>query len=82
MKVLFFASLRDKLGTGEEELELSSDISTIGQLLDNLSARGEVWSDALAADSLLCAINQETASLDSSLSANDEVAFFPPVTGG
>ena len=82
INILYFARLKDILGCGEETLPYSNDINTAGKLLAVLKARGEPWHDTLSNSQLLVAINQEMASPESALSSGDEVAFFPPVTGG
>jgi len=83
VKVLFFASLREQLGRAAEELELPAGVSTVAGLRAHLMARGDPWGTALAdARRLRTAVNQDMAAPDAALRAGDEVAFFPPVTGG
>jgi molybdopterin synthase sulfur carrier subunit len=83
VKVLFFASLREQLGRAAEELELPAGVSTVAGLRAHLVARGGAWGTALAdARRLRAAVNQDMAAPDAALRAGDEVAFFPPVTGG
>ncbi len=79
IRVLFFAKLREALGTSSLNLEYSGDVAGLKQVL---SLRGEAWRQVLAQDNILCAVNQQVAADDQSLSSSDEVAFFPPVTGG
>jgi len=79
VKLLYFAALRDLLNCSEEELE--DDVSSLQQLRDLLSARGGEW-QRLGSGNTLAAINQEMAHGNSSINDGDEVAFFPPVTGG
>ena len=80
IKVLYFASLRDKLGQAEEQLDYSGDIAG---LMGLLRSRGDIWSDAFADDhAVLSAVNQEMAKPDTLVARGDEVGFFPPVTGG
>ena len=80
VKVLYFASLKDALGIGNETLELPAGVNTIGGLRDWLASHGR---DKLAsARNLRCAVNQEMAGADAIVRDGDEVAFFPPVTGG
>lgn len=82
VKVLYFAGLREAFGCSAEELELPAGIATTGTLRDHIVARGEPW-DALArAKNLRCAVNQAMVGFDAAVKAGDEVAFFPPVTGG
>ena len=81
--VLFFASLREQLGVSREELELPARIATLGSLRAHLLARGGAWSTVLAEGKLLrMAVNQDMAKPATAIKGGDEVAFFPPVTGG
>jgi molybdopterin synthase sulfur carrier subunit len=82
LKVLYFASLREALGTSGEELNLPTGIVTTGTLRDHIAARGEPWSQLARAKNLRCAVNQAMVGFDAAVQAGDEVAFFPPVTGG
>ena len=82
-KILYFASLREKLGCDAEEIELPPGVSTVAALRAHLRSRGGAWSDALAEGKLLrAAVNQDMAPPTAPVKAGDEVAFFPPVTGG
>ncbi|WP_288131053.1 molybdopterin synthase sulfur carrier subunit [Microbulbifer sp.] len=81
IKVLFFASLREQLDC--DALEVTVDgLSTVGDLRQQLAAKGAVWQAALADERLQVALNQQLSSTDAVVSDGDEVAFFPPVTGG
>jgi molybdopterin synthase sulfur carrier subunit len=82
VKILFFAGLREALGTGSETLALPADIATVGALRDLLAARGEPWAALATTKNLRVAVNQQMVGLDTAVKAGDEVAFFPPVTGG
>ncbi|MDO4231973.1 MAG: molybdopterin converting factor subunit 1 [Lautropia sp.] len=87
IRLLFFASLRERLGCSGETLELPADITTVGQLRRFLAARGGAWADAFTPpasgrDTLRAAVAQEMACGDTLLMEGAEVAFFPPVTGG
>jgi molybdopterin synthase sulfur carrier subunit len=82
VKVLFFASLREALGTGGEDLALPAGIATVGTLRDHLAARGGAWAALTQTKNLRCAVNQRMVGFDAALTDGDEVAFFPPVTGG
>lgn len=82
LRVLYFASLREALGSSGEDIELPAGIATAGALRDHIVQRGEPW-DALArAKNLRCAVNQAMVGFEATIKAGDEVAFFPPVTGG
>lgn len=83
IKVLYFASLRDKLGRGEETVELPVEATTLAGVREALVARGAPWEAAFAnLKRIRGAVNQEMAEDDAPVKAGDEVAFFPPVTGG
>ena len=82
MKVLFFGSLREQLGTGELNTILPSGVETIGQLLENLQSQGDEWKLALGTGNVLFAVNQDMVDENAAISDSDEVALFPPVTGG
>ena len=83
MKLLYFAWLRTKIGTGSEEIELPEGIADVAGLLDWLAGRGDGYADALADLTLVrVAVNQEYVARDHPVAAGDEIALFPPVTGG
>jgi len=83
IKLLFFASLREQLGIAGEELDLPAEVSTVGALRAHLRQRGPAWQAALAEGRLVrTALNQSMAAPSATIAAGDEVAFFPPVTGG
>lgn len=82
MKILFFASLREQLATAELELAAQNQATTAREVLHRLQEQGELWQRTLDASRLRVAINQELAQLDDPVSEHDELAFFPPVTGG
>ena len=82
LNILYFASLREALGTAGESIALPVPAS-VSALIATLRARGGVWSNALDTDKRWrVAVNQEMAAMDTTLRAGDEVAIFPPVTGG
>lgn len=84
--VRYFARFRERLGLGEESLPLARDMDSLAALRALLAARGQVWAELLGPDAprLMVAINQELFDprLSVELHPGDEVAFFPPVTGG
>ncbi len=82
VRILFFAGLREALGTGAETLALPEGVATAGGLRDLLAARGEAWAALATTKNLRVAVNQQMVGLDAAVKAGDEVAFFPPVTGG
>lgn len=80
VKVLYFASLKEALGMSGEEVELPVGVTTVGTLRDWLVAQGR--GKLASAKNLRCAVNQNMAGLDATVKEGDEIAFFPPVTGG
>lgn len=83
VRVLYFASIREKVGRDAEEIELPSGVGTLAALRAHLASRGGVWAEALAGErALRAAVNQEMAAPAAPVRPGDEVAFFPPVTGG
>ncbi|WP_032093859.1 MULTISPECIES: molybdopterin synthase sulfur carrier subunit [Pasteurellaceae] len=80
LKVLFFAQTRELVGV--DELTLDAEFASAEALRCALAARGERWALALRKDKLLVAINQTLSPLESAVKSGDEIAFFPPVTGG
>ena len=83
VKVLYFASVREKLGKDAEELDLPAGVVTVAGLRSHLGSRGGAWADAMAEGKLLrAAVNQDMAQPAAAIKSGDEVAFFPPVTGG
>ena len=83
LRLLFFARLREDLGTSAEELALPADVSTVAALRTHLLARGGAWATTLAQGrALRVAVNHEMAEPTTPVRPGDEVAFFPPVTGG
>ncbi len=83
VKVLFFAALREQLGTASEEVSLPSGVSTVAALRQHLKSRGGAYEKAFSEKALVrTALNQDMVSPTARIKAGDEVAFFPPVTGG
>ncbi len=83
MKVLYFAWLRTKTGMAEEEVAPPAEVATVGDLLAWLKERGPGHAEALAdLEVVRVAVNQEYAQPDHPVKPGDEVALFPPVTGG
>lgn len=80
VNVLFFASLREVLGVGQIRHPFDGGGSA-AELLNELKGQGAEWEKALSGQ-LLCSVNQEVVALETAVSDGDEVAFFPPVTGG
>lgn len=82
IKVLYFASFREALNRAEETIELTDNIKKIQDLVEQLCQRGFIWHSTLTGANALIAINQEFTDVDAPVKSGDEVAFFPPVTGG
>ena len=83
MKVLYFAWVRTKTGVAEESIPLPAGVETVGQFLAWLKDRGAGYAEALKAPEFIrVAVNQEFATDATRLKDGDEVALFPPVTGG
>jgi molybdopterin synthase sulfur carrier subunit len=83
MRLLYFAWLRTKTGIGQEEVDPPPEVRTVADLLAWLPTRGPGHAAALTNPGVVrVAVNQEYARPDHPLAAGDEVALFPPVTGG
>ncbi len=83
MKLLYFAWIRERIGVAEETVEVPETVATVEDLIGWLKGRGETYAQALADDARLkVAVNQAHAGRNAPVSPDDEVAFFPPVTGG
>ena len=81
--ILYFARLREAFGTAKEELALPAGVANLGALRQALANRGETWAHELAQSrQVRMAVNQDMASTDTPVKDGDEIAFFPPVTGG
>jgi molybdopterin synthase sulfur carrier subunit len=81
--LLYFASLRESLGCSREQLALPSGNATVSMLVEALRNRDGRWTEAFAPGrTWRVAVNQQMADLATPVKAGDEVAFFPPVTGG
>ncbi len=83
LEVLYFARLRECFACARESVQLPKDEANVTDLLELLRGRGGVWAEELAAGrAFRVAVNQDVAALDAPLRTGDEVAIFPPVTGG
>lgn len=81
INVLFFAKVRDQLGISDLQIPYDDGID-VQQLLLLLHQRGDLWQRALTEKNILVAVNQVMSKFEQTLQDGDEVAFFPPVTGG
>ena len=83
MRILYFAWLRQKIGVAEEEVTPPPEIRDVAALREWLAARSPGHAAAFAdAKQIRAAVNQDFATPDHPVAAGDEIAFFPPVTGG
>lgn len=83
MKILWFAWLRTRVGTGAEEIDPPPAVDDVAKLLDWLAVRSPGHAEALAKRAIVrVAVNQEYVKLDHPVKKGDEIAIFPPVTGG
>ena len=81
--VRYFARYRELLNCEQEQLDYSEKTQTVEKLIAILASRGERWSDVFNSDQrVLSAVNQDMVQTDTVINDGDEVAFFPPVTGG
>ena len=83
MRILYFAWLRAKTGRASEDVAPPPEVNTVGALMEWLAARRPGFAEALAAPGVVrAAVNQDYAQPGDPVRPGDEVAFFPPVTGG
>ena len=83
IEIRYFAYLRERLGTERELLDPGPEVATLGDLLAHLRGRGGPWAEALGeGEQVMMAVNQAMARPDTPVGDGDEVALFPPVTGG
>ncbi len=83
MKLLYFAWLREKTGVQNEDVSIPDGVSTVADLIKWQISRGGGYAEAFADTSLIrVAVNQEHVSFEHTVDHKDEIAFFPPMTGG
>lgn len=83
LKILYFAALRERMGRTDEDLPIPPGAATVADLIAHLTARDPAGSAAFAHPALVrAAVNQEFATNAAPIRDGDEIAFFPPVTGG
>lgn len=83
MKVLYFAWLKEKTGVGEEDMPVPEGVGDVRALVDWLKGRSDGFAQAFADEGVVrCAVNHEHVDMNHPITDSDEVAFFPPVTGG
>lgn len=83
IQILYFAQFREQLGMGSEQISLPSHVHNIETLLDYLKDRGGIWTEVFGAGVVVCAaVNHTLVAEEDAVAPGDEIAFFPPVTGG
>ena len=83
MKLLYFAWVRQKIGKSEELLDMPPSVTNVANLVERLRRRGPNYEAAFRDPALLrVALNQQHTDFNAVIHPDDEVAFFPPVTGG
>ncbi len=83
MRLLYFAWLRERAGTAEETVDAIAGVGTVAQLIEHLRVSDERYLSVFEdLKTVRVAVNQEYVGMDHAIAANDEIAFFPPVTGG
>ena len=83
MQVLYFGWVRSKVGVSGEEVEPPADVTDVRTLIGWLHERGGTYAEAFEdLSAIRVAVNQEMAQMDTAIAAGDEVALFPPMTGG
>ncbi|HEX5792996.1 MAG TPA: MoaD/ThiS family protein [Rheinheimera sp.] len=82
IKILFFAALRERLDCEQYLLSCDGKMLQVADVLLQLQSRCHNWQQELSRTDLLCAVNQQLVPLTASVQDGDELAFFPPVTGG
>ena len=80
--ILYFARLKEALGSAREELAMPEGVSDLAGLRSVLTSRGGAWQQELSNGRIRAAVNQEMANDRTPVRDGDEIAFFPPVTGG
>lgn len=81
--ILYFARIKENLGVGQESIALPANANDVAALTAWLRRRGETWQSELApGKALRVALNQAMVGLDATITDGDEIAYFPPVTGG
>ena len=83
LKILYFARIKEALGVGQESIALPKDANDVASLTAWLRQRGVAWQTELApGKALRVAVNQVMVGMDAAITDGDEIAYFPPVTGG
>ena len=81
--ILYFAWLREHTGCATEQIKITDDMQTVGDIVSYLKAQSDGHAKALAdMETVRVAVNRSYGSIETAIAAGDEIAFFPPVTGG
>ncbi len=81
IKVVFFAALREQLNCAELTIA-ANEVSTVADIKKQLANKNEHWQQVFSNGALLSAVNHDMVNAETQVKAGDEIAFFPPVTGG
>ena len=83
MNILYFSWIKDKLGKSQENIIIDAKVKNVSDLINLLKEKDEKYQEVFDdVTSIRVSINMETANIEDVISTNDEVAFFPPMTGG
>ena len=83
MNIFYFALIREHIGISSENIDLPTGVDTVGALLTHLESKGDNYKAAFAQSDLIrVAVNNEYVGLDHKITTSDEIAIFPPMTGG
>ncbi len=83
VRLVYFAWVRERIGKGEEDLELPAEVVTAGDLIEHLRGLGEEYENALQFPTAIrVAVNQEHVDHDEPIAGAREIGLFPPMTGG
>ena len=83
MKILYFASIRERVGKGEEDIQIPASVTTAADLMQWLKGRGEEYGNAFANPNIIrVAIDKNHVQPGTKIAGAREIAFFPPMTGG
>jgi molybdopterin synthase sulfur carrier subunit len=82
MKIVYFASFRERLGLNEEEVDLPPETRTVADVINFLAVRDEFYKDVFSSGLARAALDKQHAKPDASIAGAKEIAFFPPMTGG
>ena len=83
MNILYFSWIKDKLDKTKENITIDENISSVAELIAFLKSKDETYKEVFKdISSIRVSINMETANMEDPISNNDEIAFFPPMTGG